>query len=667
MAVDRDLSFLYDRIDRAIGDVINFDAEYKETVGSVANAYIIEKVNPNGFSPLPLSTTAYTKHLKVSFRVEHPCTGAAATLKVNSITATPYPAIKTKDGNNPAPSDMPLNSIVDLIYDGTVAPGNFVIERTTLISANNVVYVNSIDDLPEESGGKRILAAYTVYDFQSIPITLNDAEIHFEEGARIINGLITTNQSFHFTEDGSAREIRDTKITYTGTGTGTEAFFNSDGGDSGNSIIRLLRVSIHCQHTSGTMRFFKLASSDPTGIVILDQVAMLHETPGTASLVGGSFTGLGVLIRNCRLYHYDDGFQFSNNLPGFIISKLEAAFGLNAADSVIVDVSGTQGTITIQGVGTKPQANERVFYFDPSIDWATAAGSLNVALCPISLASGGQVFKTGSSDQTNINASFVGNTNIADSTIKARLSITNNTGETDIAANDTLTPIFNDNSSETYTFFQDGSIEERMVFQDRCTFSDSTDFVSSVSDEGTPSAFDHGLNNGDEVKFYTFNGTLPTNISATTTYFVINKTANTFQISLTEGGAAVDFGSDGSGVLYYRHVTGNSLLGCVIYTGLEAIAVKISGWVSAKRTAAETNLINFSTYIMKSDTAGTVTSHTAGGVSRISNTVTTASVLETVMSLSTNEGVLIYIQTKTGATGDLDLIASDAVITMTKV
>jgi hypothetical protein len=422
---DRDLSFLYDRIDRAIGDVINFDAEYKEAAGSVANAYIIEKVNPNGFSPLSLSTTEYTKHLKVSFRVEHPCTGGAATLKVDSITTTPpYPAIKTKDGNNPASSDMPLNSIVDLIYDGTVAPGNFVIERTVQPVAKNVVYVNSIDDLPEESGGKRTLAAYTVYDFQSIPITLNDAKIYFEEGARIINGLITTNQSFLFTEDGSAREIRDTKIIYTGTGTGTEAFFNSDGGDSGDSIIRLLRASIHCQHTSGTMRFFKLASSDPTGIVILDQVAMLHDTPGAASLVGGSFTGLGVLIRNSRLYHYDNGFQFSNNFPGFIISKLEGAFGLNAADSTIVDVSGTQGRVSIQGVGATPQSNESVFYFDPAINWT--AGSLDVALCPISLASGGQVFKTGSSDQTNINASFVGNTNIADSAALAEMFFVNN-------------------------------------------------------------------------------------------------------------------------------------------------------------------------------------------------------------------------------------------------
>jgi hypothetical protein len=49
----------------------------------------------------------------------------------------------------------------------------------------------------------------------------------------------------------------------------------------------------------------------------------------------------------------------------------------------------------------------------------------------------------------------------------------------------------------------------------------------------------HGLINGQMARFLT-TGTLPTGIvGPTTTYFVINVTANTFQISSTLGGSAV--------------------------------------------------------------------------------------------------------------------------------
>ena len=56
----------------------------------------------------------------------------------------------------------------------------------------------------------------------------------------------------------------------------------------------------------------------------------------------------------------------------------------------------------------------------------------------------------------------------------------------------------------------------------------------------------HGLDNGEVVHFST-TGTLPAGLSLNTKYFVINKTANDFEVSLTSGGAAVDITDDGSG------------------------------------------------------------------------------------------------------------------------
>lgn len=56
----------------------------------------------------------------------------------------------------------------------------------------------------------------------------------------------------------------------------------------------------------------------------------------------------------------------------------------------------------------------------------------------------------------------------------------------------------------------------------------------------------HLLSNGAPVKFTTSN-TLPAPLSTSTTYYVVNASANTFQVSTTVGGSAVDITSTGSG------------------------------------------------------------------------------------------------------------------------
>lgn len=56
----------------------------------------------------------------------------------------------------------------------------------------------------------------------------------------------------------------------------------------------------------------------------------------------------------------------------------------------------------------------------------------------------------------------------------------------------------------------------------------------------------HGLPNDRRVVFYPAAGeALPTGVTEGTDYFVINATADTFQISLTQGGAAINLTGDG--------------------------------------------------------------------------------------------------------------------------
>lgn len=63
----------------------------------------------------------------------------------------------------------------------------------------------------------------------------------------------------------------------------------------------------------------------------------------------------------------------------------------------------------------------------------------------------------------------------------------------------------------------------------------------------------HGLSNDMRVALTAIlTETLPTGLAATTLYYVVGATANTFQVSLTSGGAAVDI--TGQGELYWERV-----------------------------------------------------------------------------------------------------------------
>ena len=72
--------------------------------------------------------------------------------------------------------------------------------------------------------------------------------------------------------------------------------------------------------------------------------------------------------------------------------------------------------------------------------------------------------------------------------------------------------------------------------------------LQDVGDTVTRTA--HGLVNNDEVSFATIVTTI--GIETFTTYFVVGAAANTFQVSLTLGGAAIALITDGSGSILYR-------------------------------------------------------------------------------------------------------------------
>ena len=65
----------------------------------------------------------------------------------------------------------------------------------------------------------------------------------------------------------------------------------------------------------------------------------------------------------------------------------------------------------------------------------------------------------------------------------------------------------------------------------------------------------HGMSNGERVMlFNVFAESLPTGLSEGTIYFVVGAATNSFQVSLTQGGAAVDITAVGGGEGFWQRV-----------------------------------------------------------------------------------------------------------------
>lgn len=96
--------------------------------------------------------------------------------------------------------------------------------------------------------------------------------------------------------------------------------------------------------------------------------------------------------------------------------------------------------------------------------------------------------------------------------------------------------------------------------------------ITGEADTDVISATAHGLSNGDRVIFPTLTGGSGLT-AATVAYFVIDKTADTFKVSATVGGAAVNFTTDISGgtCRLYEDVRGIACLDSAILIGFAPV------------------------------------------------------------------------------------------------
>lgn len=397
------------------------------------------------------------------------------------------------------------------------------------------------------------------------------------------------------------------------------------------------------------------------GVLIIDKLIYLAPSGSYYDFDNSfefySFDSIGISSQSigtikCNVFstdfvsYYDngDGFVFAdrtdlNTRTQIILGKLGFLDSKNNS-TTLFDFGGEKiESIYIEQSSSEIQSNETLFNFNPSLK----TNNTQIEVTGFTtLSEDGLIFSPTSLKQDYVYSVYANNisTQLRNSTVKCKLDFVNNIASTTITGIGTNTRI---NTTQNSTL----SSLERLIIQDVVTLDFTTNTFTM--------AFNHGIVNNDRVflNVYTVGdvGTLPPELNETTEYFVINSGATTFQLSLTQGGAAVNFSTNGTGIIHYRHSTGVSRRNQIIYIGIEDVTLAIAGWVGLINNT--NNFDDMRAVIMKIATDGTITEQQIGSPANTNNTRVDASILidltdDTLnIPLKTGEGIEIRIRNDT--------------------
>lgn len=118
-------------------------------------------------------------------------------------------------------------------------------------------------------------------------------------------------------------------------------------------------------------------------------------------------------------------------------------------------------------------------------------------------------------------------------------------------------------------------VDEQVIFRATTALKAAATFANAT---GIITSNGHGLVVGDNVRFSNSGGALPTGISATTDYYVISVTTNTFLVSATVGGASITFSDDGSGTNSFTVIGKTILTDGYQHVKLTVVSANTSTW-----------------------------------------------------------------------------------------
>jgi hypothetical protein len=488
----------------------------------------------------------------------------------------------------------------------------FFYAKNANTAPSNVVYIKTLEDFPKPVNNKITLVTGIRY---------------------ILANSISTPYSFVLPDFSTiimeAIEPVSSPLIYTGT----DSLFES------TDLISFLLHYITVSAPNGSI-FDITATTFPElafvylSTTIISDVKTLGSFTTCSSYLFDTIitdTGLNLTLNNIAILSLSDAAVYSNK---------------NVANSVLFIVENSITTVQITSNFFEYSSNESLFDFKSDL---TINAGINIGVSTIlenPLSTGGSVFKSGSKTQRDISIKSSGNSGLSDSTIRTRSVLEGNILTTTISATNTPTPI--------NAIWTNGLNDERMFFQDACTFDGTTDKITTT--------YTHGLSDDDIVQFWTENGgTLPTGLSIETNYYVITDTATTFQVSATSGGAAIDFTGNGTADQYYRHTTGNNKT-VTVYVGLESAAILVLGHLTILGVLAAAK--QYDAMIMKRSTTGTFSQVIHGGSVSPTNSKFGNSPFSTIVELEKNEGIAIYVENHTDTT---NLIVTDGVSNVIKV
>lgn len=300
-------------------------------------------------------------------------------------------------------------------------------------------------------------------------------------------------------------------------------------------------------------------------------------------------------------------------------------------EGFLLDITIADSSFTTAG------SNENILNLDQSL----AANNAQIVVQSIfNIGNGGNVFAADSLKQDYLGAKFYGSTNVSDSTVSVQMGFKNNAEVTTI---NTL------GVKELVNARWLCQLPERAQFQDFLTFDNTTNTITARLIDGT-TAFNHGLVNDDRVMLKAgLNpvGTLPPELDETTNYYIVAATAQTFQVSLTQGGAAVSFTTDGTGTNYYRHLAGTNAASWLIYIGLETEKIAVNGSLTLSPSSGQDRLVFAE--IVKLDTGFNEVDIGIDNVFGEGATVTSnssdpqGSGIHSLVELSQDESIRIYV------------------------
>lgn len=349
------------------------------------------------------------------------------------------------------------------------------------------------------------------------------------------------------------------------------------GASPGNCVINSsINNLFEIPYLVGNLGIKDLCISSPSGSVF-----DVDNPAGTGSLIIedcyfddcltlGTIEGVSFINRFVRYQDCGQGFTLKDN-NSCVIIQVGCRDWKNSASCVYYAFEGAHERIQISGNDIKTAgANESIFDFDSSMttDGVQAYGNV------FDITDGGAYFAGSSKTQTDDYFRFDNNIGIADSFVTTQIDIGSNAQTTSIPVasarvlinantwSDSLSEkiTVDSNGVATYTGNSDIRLDIYAMLSMEpaagtnknlrlrainihahdsytVTFTNATNTINETST---------ALSNGDAIIFYNTAGTLPAELRADVVYYVVNKATNSFQVSYTSGGAAVEFTDDGT-------------------------------------------------------------------------------------------------------------------------